>query len=233
MVSRWRKWTSYLDIGEIAQSLRSHVKFKNIVPCRYLANLYKFVWLNYAELRCNLPTFQQTSWNIRRHIPWLFSQLWVRSLCPSDLFIGFLWLPRIEGSYQIKGLCSRLNCFENWQPDSIMRRLNIINCGRNSYNVNPQFLAVFQKYIYVPYQKDSYGPDITKNHSKTPFIFTSRKVHHRKGPSFKSTPDLWELLAKANPGDYMILRCEVSIHIWIYDDICTFVEQYRICTTET
>ena len=190
----------------------------------------------------------------------------------------FLWLPRIEGSYQIKGLFIRLrnriinlttsdmsthvgravcinptslqqtelfrtvaephptctSCFfENWQPDSIMRRLNTINCGRNSYNVNPQFLAVFQKYIYVPYQKDSYGPDITKNHSKIPFIFTTRKVHHRKGPSFKNTPDLWELLAKANPGDYMILRCEISIHIWIYDDICTFVEQYRICTTET
>lgn len=104
---------------------------------------------------------------------------------------------------------AQLLFFENWQPDSsIIRRLNIRVLDELLHKVAQRQHTIsssFPKYMYVPHQQDSYGPDITKNHSKIHFIFTTtRKVHHRKSKTsiWKNTPDLLELLAKPNPGYY-------------------------------
>ena len=262
-MSQRRKF-SYLDIGEIAQSLRSHVKLRNIIS---------FGYLNYAEIWCSLPIFQQNSWKMRRHIPYFFFTIMGEVARSKWLICSqlFLWLPRIEGSHLMKGLSiwlriklidlttsdmywyvntCRSRCLHqsklfavdwtvsnlSWTPPNVQIEYRLLDEFLHKVVQRQHTISSsFPKYMYVPHQQDSYGPDITKNqHSKIDFIFTTtRKVHHRKIENVHLKKHSWFI---RTPGQTKsrILRCEISIGFrWYiiagyYD---TSVEKYRFCTT--
>lgn len=64
--------------------------------------------------------------------------------------------------------------------------------------------------MYVPHQKDSYGPDMTWHNKESALEDSFHIHHHQKGPSSKTSiykKHSWfirilELLAKPNPGYY-------------------------------
>ena len=196
-MSQRRKLPSYLDIGEIAQSLRAHVKLRNIIS---------FGYLNYAEIWCSLPIFQQNSWKLRRHIPYFLFTI-MGEVARSKWMITVVFVvaqdwgePSNErsarsnyasNSWIWQALCSRLNCFE-LELNATQRALIVfLKTGSltclSSADWNIRWIVTIsssfpKKDMYVPHQQDSYGPDITKKqHSKIHFIFTTtRKVHHRK-----------------------------------------------------